>query len=101
MNIAPEFPQLRANVQSRALSSFGGFNGPLVESERLVCLARHLRSEAMLADAKPEAVAEALGNSLEVAFERWHEWVMLQRDFLIDGIWFPLAPMARLRRRSM
>src|SRR5260370_31243988 len=40
---------------------------------------------AMLAGAKPEAVAGALGNSLEVAFERWHEWGMLQRDFLIGG----------------
>lgn len=28
---------------------------------------------AMLAGAGPEAVAGALGNSLEVAFERWHE----------------------------
>lgn len=40
---------------------------------------------AMLTGAKPEAVAGALGNSLEVAFERWHEWAMLQRDFLIGG----------------
>ena len=40
---------------------------------------------AMLAGAKPEAVAGALGNSLEVAFERWREWAMLQRDFLIGG----------------
>ena len=40
---------------------------------------------AMLAGAKPEAVAGALGNSLEVAFERWREWAMRQRDFVIDG----------------
>ena len=40
---------------------------------------------AMLAGAKPEAVAGALGNSLQVAFERWHQWATQQRDFLING----------------
>jgi hypothetical protein len=40
---------------------------------------------AMLAGAKPEAVAGALGNSLQVAFERWHEWASQQRDFIING----------------
>jgi hypothetical protein len=40
---------------------------------------------AMLAGAKPEAVAGALGNSLDVAFQRWHEWATRQRDFIIDG----------------
>jgi hypothetical protein len=40
---------------------------------------------AMLAGAKPEAVACALGNSLQVAFERWHEWATRQRDFIING----------------
>ncbi len=39
---------------------------------------------AMLAGAKPEAVAGALGNSLQVAFDRWHEWAARQRDFIID-----------------
>lgn len=29
---------------------------------------------AVLAGAKPEAVADALGNSLRVASERWQEW---------------------------
>lgn len=29
---------------------------------------------AMLARARPEALAGSLGNSIEVAFERWHEW---------------------------
>ncbi len=27
----------------------------------------------------------ALGNSLQVAFDRWHEWALRQRDFTIDG----------------
>jgi hypothetical protein len=40
---------------------------------------------AMLAGAKPEAVAGALGSSVQVAFERWDEWASRQRDFIIDG----------------
>ena len=40
---------------------------------------------AMLAGAKPEAVAGALGNSLQAAFERWHEWASRQRDFIVNG----------------
>jgi len=40
----------------------------------------------MLAGAKPEAVSGALGNDLQVAFERWHEWASRQRDFIAsDG----------------
>jgi hypothetical protein len=34
---------------------------------------------AILAGARPEAVAAALGNSVEVAFERWQEWAVRQR----------------------
>jgi hypothetical protein len=40
---------------------------------------------AMLAGARPEALEGALGNSLEVAFDRWHEWAVQQRDFIIRG----------------
>jgi hypothetical protein len=40
---------------------------------------------AMLAGARMEAVAGALGNSLQVAFDRWHEWASPQRDFVADG----------------
>jgi hypothetical protein len=40
---------------------------------------------AVLAGARPEAVAGALGNSLQVTFDRWHEWALCQRDFIIDG----------------
>lgn len=40
---------------------------------------------AMLAGARPEAIAAALGNSLEVAFQRWHEWAKVQREFIING----------------
>jgi hypothetical protein len=39
----------------------------------------------MLAGARPEAVAGALGNSLQVAFDRWHEWALCQRDFVVAG----------------
>jgi hypothetical protein len=40
---------------------------------------------AMLAGARPEAVAGALGNSLQVAFDRWHEWASMQLDFVVGG----------------
>jgi hypothetical protein len=40
---------------------------------------------AMLAGARPEALEGALGNSLQVAFDRWHEWALRQRDFTIGG----------------
>ena len=40
---------------------------------------------AMLAGARPEALEAALGNSLQAAFDRWHEWALHQRDFIIDG----------------
>jgi hypothetical protein len=37
---------------------------------------------AVLAGARMEAIAAALGNSLQVAFDRWHEWASKQRDFV-------------------
>jgi hypothetical protein len=40
---------------------------------------------AVLAGARMEAIAGALGSSLEAAFDRWHEWALRQRDFIIDG----------------
>ena len=40
---------------------------------------------AMLAGARPEAIMGAMGNSMEVAFERWHEWAVAQRDFIVNG----------------
>ena len=40
---------------------------------------------AVLAGARMEAIAGALGNSLQVAFDRWHEWATRQRDFIVDG----------------
>jgi len=40
---------------------------------------------AILAGARLEAVAGALGESAETAFTRWHEWALQQRDFVISG----------------
>jgi hypothetical protein len=41
---------------------------------------------AVRAGARMEAIAGALGNSLDVAFERWHEWATRQRDFIVNGM---------------
>jgi hypothetical protein len=38
--------------------------------------------KAMLAGVRPEAIQGALGNSLQAAFDRWHEWALRQRDFV-------------------
>lgn len=38
---------------------------------------------AMLAGARSEAVAGAMGESLEVVYERWYEWAVVQRDLII------------------
>jgi hypothetical protein len=40
---------------------------------------------AVLACARMEAIAGALGNSLQVAFDRWHEWASTQRDLIVNG----------------
>jgi Aspartyl protease len=40
---------------------------------------------AMLAGGRPETVAGAPGNSLQMAFDRWHEWASRQREFIFDG----------------
>jgi hypothetical protein len=40
---------------------------------------------AMLAGARPEAVAAALGDSVDVSYQRWHEWATRQRDFIVGG----------------
>jgi hypothetical protein len=40
---------------------------------------------AVLAGARMEAIAGALGNSLQVTFDLWHEWASHQREFLTDG----------------
>jgi hypothetical protein len=40
---------------------------------------------AILAGAHPEAVAGALGESLEVTFNRWREWALRQRDFIVGS----------------
>ena len=40
---------------------------------------------AVLAGARIEEVGGALGGSLQEAFDRWHEWALRQRDFIIGG----------------
>jgi hypothetical protein len=40
---------------------------------------------AILAGARPETVAGALGDSVQVTFERWQEWALCQRDFIVSG----------------
>ena len=40
---------------------------------------------AILAGARPEAVAGALGDTVEAAFERWNQWALVQRDFIVGG----------------
>ena len=32
-----------------------------------------------------ESITGALENSMQVAFDRWHEWASQQRDFIIGG----------------
>ena len=39
----------------------------------------------ILAGAKAEAVAGALGSSPDEAYRCWHEWASRQRDFIIGG----------------
>jgi hypothetical protein len=40
---------------------------------------------AILAGARPEAVAGAFGDTVDVTFARWHEWALGQRDFTFNG----------------
>lgn len=40
---------------------------------------------AILAGARHEAVAGALGATVEVTFTRWSEWAIRQRDFISSG----------------
>ena len=40
---------------------------------------------AILAGARPEAVAGALGETVEMTFGLWHAWAAVQRDFLVHG----------------
>ncbi len=58
----------------------------LAELAVMSALARWLRRwlpiaihSAMLAGAWPEAAVGALGDSLDVAYQRWHEWATRQR----------------------
>jgi hypothetical protein len=40
---------------------------------------------AILAGARPEAVAGALGDTVQATFERWAGWAVQQRDFIAGG----------------
>jgi hypothetical protein len=42
-------------------------------------------TSAVLAGARMESITGALGNSTQVAFDRWREWASQQRDFIIGG----------------
>lgn len=39
----------------------------------------------VLGGARMEAITGALGSSLQVAFDRWQEWAVRQRDFIVGG----------------
>ena len=39
---------------------------------------------AVMAGARMDAIAGALGESPQVAFDLWHEWASRQRDFIIN-----------------
>jgi hypothetical protein len=34
---------------------------------------------------RSEAVAAALGDSVPATFDRWHEWALRQRDFIVGS----------------
>jgi hypothetical protein len=40
---------------------------------------------AMKAGAEPVAVARACGLDVDGAYQRWNEWAVVQRDFVING----------------
>ena len=40
---------------------------------------------AMLVGARPEAIVGALGSSMQIAHERWHEWAVRRRDLITSG----------------
>jgi hypothetical protein len=40
---------------------------------------------AVLAGACPEAVAGALGGTVQATFDGWREWALVQRDFVVGG----------------
>jgi hypothetical protein len=40
---------------------------------------------AILAGARPEAVAGAFGDTVQAALECWNDWAVQQRDFILDG----------------
>jgi hypothetical protein len=42
-------------------------------------------NSAMLAGARPEAAAGALGETVEMTAGRWRAWAAVQRDFLVHG----------------
>ncbi len=40
---------------------------------------------AILAGARPKTVAGAFGDTVKATFDRWHEWAIEQRDFVVKG----------------
>jgi hypothetical protein len=42
-------------------------------------------TRTILAGARPDAVAGALGDTVVATFDLWHGWALRQRDFIMDG----------------
>jgi hypothetical protein len=40
---------------------------------------------AMLAGARPDAVAAALGDSVDAAYQHWHQWATRQRNVIVGA----------------
>ena len=86
-----ELAQLWADCTAWPLSERTAYD-ELAELATMSALAKWLTRwqpiaihSAVLADAKMDAVAGAFGNSLQVTFDRWHEWASRQRDFIVNG----------------
>lgn len=47
--------------------------------------ARRYPHSAMKAGAEPAAAACACGLDVDAAFQRWNEWVIVQRDYIVGG----------------
>jgi hypothetical protein len=86
-----ELAQLWADCTARPISERTAYD-ELAELATMSALAKWLTRwqpiaihSAARAGARMESIAGALGNSLQVAFDRWHEWASRQRNFIVGG----------------